>query len=149
MGGNSHISLGNSFNEKRGARKDNQQLLVCSLSIGQRNLNYTSISITTIESHSSIGGMDNNRPDRPRSEQNPCAFHSGRDPSDATSYNSYIVLQKLVGKFEVCFPAVHPRALIVKETICSLLKLLCDCLWLFMPLEPGLILLVEAPTLIL
>jgi len=61
MGGNSHISLGNSFNEKRGARKDNQQLLVCSLSIGQRNLNYTSISITTIESHSSIGGMDNNR----------------------------------------------------------------------------------------
>ena len=42
-----------------------------------------------------------------------------------------------------------PCALVIKETICSLLELLRDCFRLLMPLEPGLILLMESPTLIL
>lgn len=44
---------------------------------------------------------------------------------------------------------ISPSALIVKETISALLKLLGDGLRLLVPLEPCLILLVEAPTLTL
>lgn len=42
-----------------------------------------------------------------------------------------------------------PSALIIKETICALLELLRDRLGLLVPLEPCLVLLVEAPTLAL
>lgn len=42
-----------------------------------------------------------------------------------------------------------PCALVVKEAVCSLLKLLCDCLWFFVSLKPSLILLVKSPALIL
>ena len=42
-----------------------------------------------------------------------------------------------------------PCAFVVKEPICALLELLCDCLWLFVTLKPSLILLMEAPALIL
>ena len=40
-----------------------------------------------------------------------------------------------------------PSALVIKETISALLKLLCDGLGLLVSLEPCLVLLVEAPTL--
>lgn len=40
-----------------------------------------------------------------------------------------------------------PGALVVEETIRSLFILFCDGLWLFVSLEPRLILLVETPTL--
>jgi hypothetical protein len=42
-----------------------------------------------------------------------------------------------------------PCALVVKETISSLLKLIRNRLRLLVSLEPGLVLLVEAPTLVL
>ena len=42
-----------------------------------------------------------------------------------------------------------PSAFVIKETICALLELLCDGLGLFVPLEPCLVLLMEAPALAL
>jgi hypothetical protein len=42
-----------------------------------------------------------------------------------------------------------PGAFIIEEAISPLLKFLCDCLGLFVPLEPCLILLVKAPALVL
>ena len=42
-----------------------------------------------------------------------------------------------------------PSALIIKETICALLELLRDGFGLLVPLEPCLVLLVEAPALAL
>ena len=42
-----------------------------------------------------------------------------------------------------------PCAFVVEESICALLKLLRDCLWLLVTLEPSLVLLVKAPALIL
>jgi hypothetical protein len=40
-----------------------------------------------------------------------------------------------------------PCALVVEEPVGPLLIILGDCLWLFMPLEPCLVLLVESPAL--
>jgi hypothetical protein len=40
-----------------------------------------------------------------------------------------------------------PSAFVIKETICALLELLCNGLGLLVPLEPCLVLLVEAPAL--
>ena len=42
-----------------------------------------------------------------------------------------------------------PGAFVIKETICALLEFLCDGLRLLVPLEPCLVLLVEAPALAL
>jgi hypothetical protein len=78
-----------------------------------------------------------------------------------------VVLKELIGELEVGLSAVHPKcyvsycckrrtngaamnspsAFVIKETICALLELLRDGLRLLVPLEPGLVLLVEAPAL--
>lgn len=42
-----------------------------------------------------------------------------------------------------------PSALVVEETVSTLLEFLCDALRLFVTLEPRLVLLVEAPALVL
>ena len=88
-------------------------------------------------------------------------------PREAISFcGSEIVFQELVGELEVCLPPVHPAgsrqphcstlssmdlpcALIVEEAICSLLKFLRYVLWLLVPLEPRLVLLVKPPALTL
>lgn len=43
---------------------------------------------------------------------------------------------------------ILPCALVVKEAIGALLEFLCDILGFFVPLEPGLVLLVKPPTLV-
>ena len=48
-----------------------------------------------------------------------------------------------------CVAVDSPSAFVIKETVCALLKLLRDGLGLLVPLEPGLVLLVEAPALAL
>jgi hypothetical protein len=78
-----------------------------------------------------------------------------------------IVLEELVDELEVSLPTIHPasgletgkhrtgqqesgvpRALIVEEAISALFVVLGDLLGFFVPLEPSLILFVEAPTLV-
>jgi hypothetical protein len=85
---------------------------------------------------------------------------------DAAFDHLQIVFEKLVHELEVSLSPIHPKvtvsrgldistlssfipcALVVEEPICTLLVLLRDLFRLLMPLEPGLILLVEPPALI-
>lgn len=91
---------------------------------------------------------------------------------DAKQYNilvdSDIVFKVPIGKLKVGFSSIHPAqsvsiksegyatnkdnspsGFIIEESVSALFKLLRDILGLFMSLEPGLILLVKPPALIL
>jgi len=60
-----------------------------------------------------------------------------------------VIFKVLVNKLEIRLAPVHPSALVVKEAVCPLLKLLGDGFRLFVPLKPRLILFMETPTLAL
>ena len=89
----------------------------------------------------------------------------GLDVERASDRGLQVIFQKAVCELKVCFTAVHPLGVlldsrgqygegadlpgtfIIKEPICPLFVLFCDSFRLLMPLEPGLVLFVEAPGL--